>query len=270
MDTKFDKIPMKEPRNRHDIDEGKIKSILLSFRRSQSIETFDAMAQHQFRSLLVPTIVGSRPDSTRDPSVQAHATDGADASSLIVHRLPFRLSRTVHQNTGTAADRLIGRQIAGTDQSTDPTSRATDQQSDRPASHPDGRPNSQPRKRLLPNCLVLPQLQLLQLFQKLQLLQLIWKLELLQLFQKLQLPQLFLLPPRLSDLQVKARDVSEDDHRRAEKHVGAQLEEPEGGLAYAELKRHHRPEVEHSQERTGADGEGILVVRLEPIVKCPV
>lgn len=119
---------MKEPRNRHDIDEGKIKSILLSFRRSQSIETFDAMAQHQFRSLLVPTIVGSRPDSTRDPSVQAHATDGADASSLIVHRLPFRLSRTVHQNTGTAADRLIGRQIAGTDQSTDPTSRATDRQ----------------------------------------------------------------------------------------------------------------------------------------------
>ena len=94
--------------------------------------------------------------------------------------------------------------------------------------------------------------------------------EVYQFLQLIQLLQLFLLPPRLPDLQVQARDISENNHRRAEKHVGAELEEPEGGLAYAELQRHHRPEVEHSQERSGADREGVFVVCLKPVVKCPV
>lgn len=96
------------------------------------------------------------------------------------------------------------------------------------------------------------------------------QLQLEQLFQLLPLFLLPLLPPRLADLQVQARDVSENNHRHAEKYIGAELEEPEGRLADAELQCHHRPEVEHSQERPGADGEGVLVVRLEPVVKCPV
>lgn len=76
--------------------------------------------------------------------------------------------------------------------------------------------------------------------------------------------------PLLSDLQVEAGDASQDHHGGAEDHVRAELEEPEGRLADAHLQRHHGPQVEHTQSRPCADGEGVLVVRVEPVVKRPV
>lgn len=73
-----------------------------------------------------------------------------------------------------------------------------------------------------------------------------------------------------SDLQVEAGHAPQDHHRDSQHDVRAELEEPEGRPTEAHLQGHHGPQVEHAQERAGADGQGVLVVRVEPIVQSPV
>lgn len=79
-------------------------------------------------------------------------------------------------------------------------------------------------------------------------------------------------PSRLisSDLHVEAGNAPQDYHGDSEHDVGAELEEPERRPPEAHLQSHHGPQVEHAQERAGADGQGVLVVRVEPVLQSPV
>lgn len=74
----------------------------------------------------------------------------------------------------------------------------------------------------------------------------------------------------LSNLQLEAGDVPQNDHCHTQDYVRSELEEPERRPLNTELKGDHGPQVEHTQTRTGADRHGVLVVRLEFVSKCPV